>query len=80
LEELYGELGYADYLGALQRYRLEDLCDPRLLRINRGSRFEKSEFTVTTAEGEHAEDRGGKGCDPNKQGGGRDHDQDKKSQ
>jgi FMN phosphatase YigB (HAD superfamily) len=30
LEELYAELGYADYLGALQRYRLEDLCDPRL--------------------------------------------------
>jgi hypothetical protein len=31
LEELYDELGYADYLGALQRYRVEDLCDPRLL-------------------------------------------------
>ena len=31
LEELRAELGYADYLGALQRYRLEDLCDPRLL-------------------------------------------------
>jgi len=30
-EELRAELGYADYLGALQRYRLEDLCDPRLL-------------------------------------------------
>jgi FMN phosphatase YigB (HAD superfamily) len=30
LEELYAELGYADYLGALQRYRLEDMCDPRL--------------------------------------------------
>ena len=28
LEELYAELGYADYLGALQRYRLEDMCDP----------------------------------------------------
>ena len=26
-------LGYADYLGALQRYRLEDLHDPRVLRI-----------------------------------------------
>ncbi len=34
LEELYGELGYTDYLGALQRYRLEDLCDPRLLRMS----------------------------------------------
>jgi FMN phosphatase YigB (HAD superfamily) len=31
LEELQAGLGYADYLGALQRYRLEDLCDPRLL-------------------------------------------------
>lgn len=30
-EELRAELGYADYLGALQRYRLEDLCDVRLL-------------------------------------------------
>ena len=26
LEKLYAELGYADYLGALQRYRLEDIC------------------------------------------------------
>jgi FMN phosphatase YigB (HAD superfamily) len=34
LEELYAELGYADYLGALQRYRLEDLCDPRLLMMS----------------------------------------------
>jgi FMN phosphatase YigB (HAD superfamily) len=34
LEELHAELGYADYLGALQRYRLEDLCDPRLLRMS----------------------------------------------
>ncbi|MFZ2096636.1 MAG: HAD family hydrolase, partial [Anaerolineales bacterium] len=33
-EELRGELGYADYLGALQRYRLEDLCDPRLLMMS----------------------------------------------
>jgi FMN phosphatase YigB (HAD superfamily) len=30
-EELRAELGYTDYLGALQRYRLEDLCDVRLL-------------------------------------------------
>jgi FMN phosphatase YigB (HAD superfamily) len=30
-EELRAELGYSDYLGALQRYRLEDLCDVRLL-------------------------------------------------
>ena len=34
LEELHAELGYADYLGALQRYRLEDLCDPRLLMMS----------------------------------------------
>jgi FMN phosphatase YigB (HAD superfamily) len=33
-EELRTELGYADYLGALQRYRLEDICDPRLLRMS----------------------------------------------
>jgi FMN phosphatase YigB (HAD superfamily) len=33
-EELGAELGYADYLGALQRYRLEDLCDPRLLLMS----------------------------------------------
>jgi FMN phosphatase YigB (HAD superfamily) len=34
LEELRAELSYADYLGALQRYRLEDLCDPRLLMMS----------------------------------------------
>ena len=28
LEGLRNELGYTDYLGALQRYRLENLCDP----------------------------------------------------
>ena len=32
-EELRGELGYADYLGALERYRIENLHDPRLLRV-----------------------------------------------
>ena len=32
-EELRSELGYADYLGALERYRLEDLHDPLILRI-----------------------------------------------
>jgi hypothetical protein len=31
--ELWGELGYADYLGALERYRREDLHDPRILRL-----------------------------------------------
>lgn len=34
LEQLRGELGYADYLGALQRYRLEDMCDPRMLLMS----------------------------------------------
>jgi len=33
-EALRAELGYADYLGALQRYRLEDMGDPRLLVIS----------------------------------------------
>jgi len=33
-EALRAELGYADYLGALQRYRLEDLCDTRLLTMS----------------------------------------------
>jgi FMN phosphatase YigB (HAD superfamily) len=33
-QQLNVELGYADYLGALQRYRLEDLCDPRLLMMS----------------------------------------------
>lgn len=32
-EQQRAELGYADYLGALQRYRLEELHDPRVLRI-----------------------------------------------
>ena len=33
-EKLRLECGYADYLGALQRYRLEDLCDPQLLMMS----------------------------------------------
>lgn len=32
-EELRASIGYADYLGALQRYRLEDLHNPKVLRI-----------------------------------------------
>ena len=32
-ETIRSELGYADYLGALERYRLEELHDPRLLRL-----------------------------------------------
>jgi FMN phosphatase YigB (HAD superfamily) len=33
-EALRAELGYADYLGALQRYRLEAPRDPRLLTVS----------------------------------------------
>ncbi len=33
-EALRQEAGYADYLGALQRYRLERIHDPRLLRMS----------------------------------------------
>jgi FMN phosphatase YigB (HAD superfamily) len=33
-EDLRKELGYADYLGALQRYRLENLDDPQLLSMS----------------------------------------------
>ncbi len=33
-EELRSELGYADYLGALQRYRIENPRDPNLLSIS----------------------------------------------
>ena len=34
-EQLRGELGYADYLGALQRYRSEYPRDPRVLTVSR---------------------------------------------
>lgn len=34
LEEFFADLGYADYLGALQRYRLEDCWDTRLLLMS----------------------------------------------
>ena len=33
-EQLTSELGYADYLGALERYRMEDLHRPELLRMS----------------------------------------------
>ncbi len=33
-EELRTELGYADYLGALQRYRIENPRDPHLLAVS----------------------------------------------
>jgi FMN phosphatase YigB (HAD superfamily) len=33
-EQLRTELGYADYLGALQRYRSEHIRDPRLLAVS----------------------------------------------
>ncbi|HZD40774.1 MAG TPA: hypothetical protein VE131_08645, partial [Terriglobales bacterium] len=32
--DLFDELGYADYLGALQRYRLENLHNPHLLMFS----------------------------------------------
>ncbi len=32
-EDLRNQLGYADYLGALERYRQEKLHDPRFLRM-----------------------------------------------
>ena len=34
LEQLRSELGYVDYLGAMQRYRLERLADPRVLGLS----------------------------------------------
>jgi FMN phosphatase YigB (HAD superfamily) len=34
LEQLRSELGYADFLGALQRYRAERLHDPRVLEMS----------------------------------------------
>lgn len=34
-ERLRSELGYADYLGALQRYRSENPHDPRLITVSR---------------------------------------------
>jgi FMN phosphatase YigB (HAD superfamily) len=33
-EDLRAELGYADYLGALQRYRVEDPRDPHVLHLS----------------------------------------------
>jgi FMN phosphatase YigB (HAD superfamily) len=33
-EQLRAELGYADYLGALQRYRVEHPSDPKLLTVS----------------------------------------------
>jgi FMN phosphatase YigB (HAD superfamily) len=35
LEQLRTELGYVDYLGALQRFRLTDINNPRLMMISR---------------------------------------------
>ncbi len=33
-QNLAKEVGYADYLGALQQYRLEDMHDPKLLHVS----------------------------------------------
>ena len=45
-EELRTELGYADYLGALQRYRTEYPRDPNLLAV--------SEFPLYSGSGDGA--------------------------
>lgn len=45
--EIRSELGYADYLGALQRYRLENMHGPQLLEVSRfllQYPFEEREF------------------------------------
>jgi FMN phosphatase YigB (HAD superfamily) len=34
LEQMCIELGYVDYLGALQRYRLREVSDPRILQMS----------------------------------------------
>ena len=34
LEQMVAELGYVDYLGALQRYRLRDINDPRVMLMS----------------------------------------------
>ena len=34
LEKIRAEVGYVDYLGALQRYRVATACDPRLLLMS----------------------------------------------
>jgi FMN phosphatase YigB (HAD superfamily) len=34
LEQLRVELGYADFLGALQRYRIENIHDPQILKMS----------------------------------------------
>src|SRR5512133_1120495 len=34
LDELRRQLGYTDYLGALQRYRAENLADPHFLEVS----------------------------------------------
>src|SRR2546423_15224416 len=34
LEEIRAELGYTDYLGALQRYRVENPHDPKFLQVS----------------------------------------------
>src|SRR6266704_2422310 len=38
-EELRSELGYADYLGALERYRIEAMHRPEVLRMELAGRL-----------------------------------------
>ncbi len=33
-EQLRSELGYADYLGALQRYRVQEMYNPQMLQMS----------------------------------------------
>jgi len=49
LEQLRSELGYVDYLGALERYRLEDLHRPELLRM---SSWQQSGIAVILSDGD----------------------------
>jgi beta-phosphoglucomutase-like phosphatase (HAD superfamily) len=44
-EQLRSELGYADYLGALERYRMEDLHRPEVLRMSSWRRHTHSRPT-----------------------------------
>ena len=50
-EQLRAELGYADYLGALQRYRLEDVSDPHLVRMYGSTCRRSSSITGATVAG-----------------------------
>ena len=46
LEQLREELGYVDYLGALERYRVEALHRPEVLRMSWMARFMSASWCV----------------------------------